>query len=109
MGRPPKATCQASKHSHHGEDPFLLKTSMCQMSGTSPPCPSPPKHDVKLKNRTFYPSWANRLESEGWAMLSKSSSRPSKSDLSHPACGPLTSNLWACSPMEALLMFMPLL
>jgi hypothetical protein len=25
MGRPPKATCQASKHSHHAEDPLLSK------------------------------------------------------------------------------------
>jgi hypothetical protein len=34
-------------------------------------------------------------------MLSKSSLRHSKFDFSHSACGPLASDPWACSPMEA--------
>jgi hypothetical protein len=55
MGKPPKATCQASKHSHHGEDPLLLKTSMCQMSGTSPPSPSPPHMTSSSKRGHFAP------------------------------------------------------
>jgi hypothetical protein len=52
-------------------------------------------------NTMFYPSWEKRLESKGWDRLSKSSSMLSKFDLSHLAHSPLTSNLWACSPMEA--------
>jgi hypothetical protein len=71
------------------------------MSGTSLPSPSPQYHDVMLKSGTFFPSWENCLASNGWVRLSKSSSRPSKSSLFHLACGPLASNLWACSPMEA--------
>jgi hypothetical protein len=55
MGRPPKATCQVSKHSHHDEDPLLLKTPMCQMSGTSPPCPSPPCMTSSSKIECFSP------------------------------------------------------
>ena len=58
-------------------------------------------HDIKLKNGTCFPSWENCLARNGWARLSKSSSRSSKSSLFHLACGPLTSNQWACSPMEA--------
>jgi hypothetical protein len=30
MEGPPKAMCQESMHSYHGEDSLLLKTSMCQ-------------------------------------------------------------------------------
>jgi hypothetical protein len=30
MDRPPKATFQASKHSHYGEDPSPPQMSMCQ-------------------------------------------------------------------------------
>jgi hypothetical protein len=52
---PPNATCQVSKHSHHGEDPFLLKTSMCQKSGTSPPCPSPQNMTSSSKIGHFSP------------------------------------------------------
>jgi hypothetical protein len=101
MDRPPKATRQEFRDSQHGEEPSPLQMSMWQKSGASPPCPSPQKYDVKLKNRMFFASWENCLASEDWAMFSKSSSRPSKADLSHLVCGSLTSNLWAFSPMEA--------
>jgi len=59
-----------------------------------------PKYDVKLKNKTFYPSWAIRLACEGWVRSSKSSSGSSILHLYDLACGPLASNLWACSPIE---------
>jgi hypothetical protein len=89
------------RHSYHGEDPSPPQNVHVSKSGTSPPCPSPQDHDVKLKNGTFFPSWENRLASKGGlGCPSHHQGRPSH-DLSHLACGPLASNLWACSPMEA--------
>jgi hypothetical protein len=46
--------------------------------------PYPSTHDVMLKKRNFCPSWEMFLASDGWAMSSKSSSIPSKFDISHP-------------------------
>jgi hypothetical protein len=100
MDGPPKAMCQASKYSYHDEDLLLLKTSTCQRVAPRYHALAPQDHDVKLKSGTFFPSWENSLASKGWARSSKSSSRSSKSDLSHLACGPLAFNLLACSPME---------
>jgi hypothetical protein len=99
-GRPSNAICQASMQSHHAQGLILLKTSMCQCVATPPPNPTP-KYDIKLKRKTFCPSWANCLACEGWARSSTSSSRSSILHLCDPTCGPLASNLWACSPMEA--------
>jgi hypothetical protein len=55
MDRPPKATCQASKHYHHGEDPYPLQMSMCQKSGTSRPCLSPKSMMLSSKVDSFAP------------------------------------------------------
>jgi hypothetical protein len=40
-------------------------------------------------------------------MYSKVSSRPPNKTHNDPACGPLTSNLWDSSPMEAQAMLVP--
>jgi hypothetical protein len=40
-------------------------------------------------------------------MSSKVSSRPPKASHHDPACGPLASNLWASSPMEAQARLVP--
>jgi hypothetical protein len=66
----------------------------------SPPNPSP-RVTSSPQKVTFWPFQASRLACRGWARSSKVSSRPPKACHHHPECGPLVSNLWASSPMEA--------
>jgi hypothetical protein len=71
MDGPPKAMSQASRHSFHGEDIILPKTSMSQRVEPHHHA-LPPSSDVNIKSGTFFPSWENRSASKGWARLSKS-------------------------------------
>jgi hypothetical protein len=66
----------------------------------SPPNPSP-RVTSSPQKVTFWPFQASRLACRGWVRSSKVSSRPPKACHHHPECGPLASNLWASSPMEA--------
>jgi hypothetical protein len=100
-GRPPKATCQASMQYPHGQGTSSSSKHPCVNEWQHHHQTLAPKYDVKLKRKMFFPSWENRLACEGWARSSTSSSRSSILHLCDLACGPLASNLWACSPMEA--------
>jgi hypothetical protein len=49
----------------------------------------------------FYSAYFLYLVYYSWVRSSTSSSKSSYLHLCDPTCGPLASNLWACSPMEA--------
>jgi hypothetical protein len=53
MDGPPKAMCQASRHSYHGEDPSPPQTSMCQRVA--------PHHHALAPNITTSSSKVERL------------------------------------------------
>jgi hypothetical protein len=82
----------------HG--PLPPKGAKCPSKHTSPPQPSPRVMSSPQKV-TFWPFQASRLACRGWVRFSKVSSRPPKACHHHPECGPLASNLWDSSPMEA--------
>ena len=81
-----------------GSSPFKMPKYQCM----------PPHHqaltplgDVMPLGVTFFLSQEKRLACGGQDTSFKSSSRTFNFYLPHRACGPLASNLWACSPMEA--------
>jgi hypothetical protein len=85
----------------HG--PLPSKRAKCP---SSPQNPSP-KVTSSPQKVTFWPFQASHLACRGWVRSSKVSSRPPKARHHHSECGPLASNLWDSSPMEAQARLVP--